>query len=107
MGGRSLSPSPPSPSCRQKAWDAPKIKATVDHLLESASNDLTNVRLLALSCPESGAWLNVLLLSSIGLRMDDDVIRIAVGLCLGLAVCHPHACSDCGAEVNEDMASMV
>ena len=30
--------------------------------------------------------------------MDDDVIRIAVGL--GLAVCHLHACSDCG--VNED-----
>ena len=95
-------PPPPSPSCRQKAWDAPKIKATVDHLLESAVNDLTKVRLLALSCPESGAWLNALPLSSIGLRMDDDVIRIAVGLRLGLAVCHPHACSDCGAEVTED-----
>ena len=96
-------PPPPSPSsCHQKSWDAPKIKATVDHLLESAANDLTKVRFLALSCPESGAWLNALPLSSIGLRMDDDVIRIAVGLRLGLAVCHPHACSDCGAEVNED-----
>ena len=41
-------PPPPSPSCRQKSWDAPKIKATVDHLLESAANDLTKVRLLAL-----------------------------------------------------------
>ena len=96
-------PPPPSPSsCRQKAWDAPKIKATVDYLLESAANDLTKVRLLALSCPESGAGLNALPLSSIGLRMDDDVIRIAVGLRLGLAVCHPHACSECGADVNED-----
>ena len=34
--------------------------------------------------------------------MDDDVIRIAAGLRLGLAVCHPHACSDCSAEVKED-----
>ena len=78
------------------------IKATVDFLLESVANDLTKVCLLALSCPESGAWLNVLPLSSIGLRMDDDVIRIAVGLHLGFTLCHPHACSDCGAEVNVD-----
>ena len=34
--------------------------------------------------------------------MDDNVIRIAVGLRLGLAFCHPHACSDSGAEVNVD-----
>ena len=73
-----------------------------DFLLESAANDLTKVCLLAISCPESGAWLNTLPLSSIGLRMDDDVIRIAVGLCLVLVLCHPHACSDCGAEVNVD-----
>ena len=96
-------PPPPHPSsCSQRAWDAPKIKATVDFLLESAANDLTKVRLLALSCPEPGAWLNALPLSYIGLRMDDDVIRIAVGLCLGLALCHPHARSNCGAEVNVD-----
>ena len=30
------------------------------------------------------------------------MIRIAVGLRLGLALCHPHTCSDCGAEVNVD-----
>ena len=93
-------PPPPHPS--SCTWDAPKIKATVDFLLESAANDLTKVRLLGFSCPESGAWLNALPLSCIGLRMDDDVIRIAVGLRLGLALCHPHACSDCGAEVNVD-----
>ena len=73
----------------------------VDFLLELAANDLAKVRVLALSCPESGAWLNALPLSSIGLRMDDDVNRIAVGLRLGLALCHLHSCSDCGAEVNE------
>ena len=37
-------PPPPHPSsCSQRAWDAPKIKATVDFRLESAANDLTKV----------------------------------------------------------------
>ena len=33
--------------------------------------------------------------------MDDDVIRIAVGLRLGLPLCRPHECSNCGAQIEE------
>ena len=33
--------------------------------------------------------------------MGDDVVRIAVGLRLGVPLCHPHACQLCGALVNE------
>ena len=29
-------------------------------------------------------------ISALGLRMDDDVIRVATGLCLGLPLCRPH-----------------
>ena len=57
-------------------------------------------RLLAVSCPESGAWLQALLLSSIGFRIDDDVVCIAVNLRLGVAMCHPHVCACCGVQVN-------
>ena len=32
--------------------------------------------------------------------MDDDTIRVAVGLRLGIPLCHPHHCSLCGAEVD-------
>ena len=66
-----------------------------------AINDITNTRLLAVSCAESGAWLNTLPLLPIGLRMD-DVIRIAVDLRLGLTLCSAHTCSGCGGDAQED-----
>ena len=34
--------------------------------------------------------------------MDDDVVRIAVGLRLGLPLCSAHTCSGCGGDVLED-----
>ena len=87
-------------SCAQIKWDAPRIEATFNSLLESA-NQLSQARLLAVSRPESGTWLNALPLSSMGLRMDDVVIIIAVGLRLGLPLCHPHECSNCGTQIEE------
>ena len=87
-------------SCAQRKWDAPRIEATFNSLLESA-NQLSQARLLAVSRPESGAWLNALPLSCVGLRMDDNIIRIAVGLRLGLPLCRPHECSNCGAQIEE------
>ncbi len=35
------------------------------------------------------------------LRLDDEVIRIVVGLRLGVYLCRPHSCSLCGGNVDE------
>ena len=57
-------------------------------------------RLLAVAAPESGAWLRALPVSALGLRMDDDTVRIAVGLRLGAPTCGAHQCRHCSVEVH-------
>ena len=47
---------------------------------------MTEARLLSVSTPESGAWLNSLPIANLGLRMDNSTIRVSVGLRLGLPV---------------------
>ena len=46
------------------------------------------------------AWLNALPVSSLGLRMDNSTLRIAVGLRLGIPLVKPHQCCHCSAEVS-------
>ena len=55
---------------------------------------------LFVAAPESGAWLRALPVSALGLRMDDDTVRIAVGLRLGAPTCGPHQCRHCSVEVD-------
>ncbi len=46
-------------------------------------------RLLATATKEAGAWLNVLPISSLGLILDNEAIRIAVGLRFGCPCVDP------------------
>ena len=45
-------------------------------------------------------WLNALPISSLGLRMDDSTIKVAVGLLLDACLCRPHTCQHCGTDVD-------
>ena len=47
---------------------------------------------IATSAPHSGDWLLAIPISSCGLRLDDEAIRIAVGLRLGCKIGEPHDC---------------
>ena len=99
--GNNTAPPVPPASCFQKAWDLPKMQLVAQGLLASADSPSSRARLLAASTPESGKWLNAFPISSIGLRMDNSTIRIAVGLRLGVPLCHSHTCRHCGSHVND------
>ena len=88
---------------QQKAWDTHRLHAQIDALLEAPTNDSSHAYLLAATMEYSGAWLTAMPSSSLGLRMDDDTIRIAVGFRLGSTLCHPHQYSHCGAEVDSSV----
>jgi hypothetical protein len=67
--------------------------------LEQADSPATRARLLAASAPHSNAWLEAVPVASLGLKLDDSQLRIAVGLQLGGRICAPHTCV-CGQEVD-------
>ena len=83
------------------ARDKPHIEATQQGLLNSVADTRARARLLAVQAKESGEWLNALPVLSLGLRLDDEVVRIAAGLRLGVPLCRPHPCSQCGCQVDE------
>ena len=87
-------------SNRQSDWEAPILKVISSSLLERASTQQDKARLLAVSRKESGAWLNAFPSPNLGTHLDNDTIRISVGLRLGIKLCHPHKCR-CGADVDE------
>ena len=93
---------PASPDkSKQKAWDHPKVESSFDLLINKCQNPTARARLLGAASKESGAWLNAPPVSSLGLRMDNDCISICVGLRLGVPLCHPHLCHQCGSPVDE------
>ena len=94
----------PLPPCslrgRQKSWDQTRVEQLYLSLLSSCDNDVSRACLLAAASKHSGTWLNAPSVSSCGLRMCNETIRIAVSR-VGAAICHPHGCEFCSREVNQ------
>ena len=65
----------------------------------SLSSPIQRAAFLAATSQHSGDWLFALPIASCGLRLDDEAIRIAIGVRLGLQLCIPHRCP-CGAQVD-------
>ena len=82
----------------QKAWDLPMVKKSFHRLNEICSDDTDRARLLAVSSQRGSEWLKALPLSSCGLLLEDEALRVAVGLRLGAKLCEPHSCP-CGSQV--------
>lgn len=84
---------------KQRSWDEPLVSVSKSLLLHSVSDAHNKARLIAVSSAHSGDWLHALPISACGLRLDNEAIRIAVGLRLGIKLCVPHVCP-CGSLVD-------
>ena len=80
---------------QQRVWDRPLINRDKAMVWSSCSDPLSQARLRALMAPHAGDWLATIPLAACGLGLDNEAVRVAVGLRLGLALCAPHRCQ-CG-----------
>src|SRR6218665_3886620 len=86
---------------KQSAWDKPLLDKTVADLLDRQPDQMNQARLKVNSAPHTGNRLLALPIASCGLRLDNETIRVAAGLRLGVPLCEPHRCP-CGAPVAAD-----
>jgi len=84
---------------KQPFWDRRGVLADKAVVKSSLSSPSQSASFLAASSPHSGDWLFVLPIASCGLRLDDEAVRIALALRLGLPLCAPHPCR-CGSLVD-------
>ena len=74
----------------QQTWDKPIVERELAELRELQINNYDKARLLADYYKHSGDWFYATPISSCGLRLDDEAVRIAVGLHLGVDICELH-----------------
>ena len=84
---------------KQKTWDKASVVKSQDHLQTTHTDQYNRARLLASRASHSGDWLHAWPITACGLRMDNEAVRVAVGLRLGANLCSPHSCP-CGAFVD-------
>ena len=69
-------------------------------LLSLCQSNLDKARILAVSAPHAGDWLLAIPLANCGLLLENEELRIAVGIRIGAPVCLPHECV-CGSMVDK------
>src|SRR6218665_61397 len=64
----------------QSVWDKPVIHRETSSLIDSFSEDYDKARFRVAPAPHSSDWLLALPIITCGLRLDDEAVRVAVGL---------------------------
>ena len=77
---------------KQSVSDRPGIMADQAFVMLAFTDNFNRARLLAASAPDSCDWLHALPLSTCGMRLDNEAVRVAVGLLLGTSLCEQHEC---------------
>jgi len=83
----------------QKAWDKPVTENHQVLIMSRAVHATDKARLLAAGSPHSGDCLHAPPIASVGLRLSDEAVRVAVAHRLGCKACEPHSCL-CGKAVD-------
>ena len=86
-------------STKQSSWDKASIQKSKQIRQEGVKTQVDRARLLAASEPGNGDCLKAYPFISCGRRIDNEVLRIAVELQLGLPHCEEHSCP-CGETVD-------
>jgi len=83
---------------KQSFWDRPGV---LDCAIEGSLADCEQLaRFLTAAASHSSDWLLALPVTSCGLRLDDESVRVAVSMHLGINLCEPHVCRGCGSQVD-------
>ena len=91
---------PTSEQCHiQTVWDGLVWANQMTAILSRTSDVTDKARLLAVSSPHAGDWLHAPPIASVGLRLSDEAVRVAVAHRLGSKPCEPHTCV-CGKPVS-------
>src|SRR6218665_2626640 len=85
---------------KHSAWDRPLVDADKEDVRRGASGLIEHARLDAVCRPHSADWMMALPLAACGLVLDNEAVRVAVGLGLGHAVWVPHG-GVCGGWVGQ------
>ena len=73
---------------RQKEWDTLSVQEEYSQLLARYTEPRRRARLLAASSNHSGDWLHALPIAACSLHLDNEAIRVVVGLRLGCFASH-------------------
>ena len=71
------------------SWNSIIVMRDFTLVLEQASTDIDKARRLAAQSPHSCHWRHVPSISSCGLCLDNEAVRVAMGPRLDLELCQP------------------
>jgi len=80
---------------KQSFWDTPSLLADHARIESSLIEQSQRARFLASQAPHSSAWLLAFPVTNCGMHLDNEAVRVAVSMRLGLSLCIPHECR-CG-----------
>jgi len=83
----------------QRNWDIACVAKCKTDLIKSARDQQDLARILASQAAHSADWLYAIPILSLGLRLNDEAVRVAIGRRLGTKLCEKHDCP-CGATID-------